>query len=70
MTCQFDRHGNRVWPAAKALFDHEHARVRVGSIAVPFGTCSEPSSLNAPKNWRLPAQPAVSSGQLNRQNPS
>lgn len=44
---QFDRHGNRVWPAAKALLDHEHARLRVGAVAVPFGTCSEPSNVKA-----------------------
>ncbi|MFL0395172.1 tyrosine-type recombinase/integrase [Streptomyces albus] len=47
VTYQFDRHGNRVWPAAKALLDHEHARMRVGSVAVPFGTCSEPSNVKA-----------------------
>lgn len=44
---QFDRHGNRVWPEAKALLDHEHARMRVGAVAVPFGTCSEPSNVKA-----------------------
>ncbi|MCI2422876.1 site-specific integrase [Saccharopolyspora sp. K220] len=44
---QFDRHGNRIWPAAKALLDHEHARLRVGAVAVPFGTCSEPSNVKA-----------------------
>ncbi|MEV5544482.1 tyrosine-type recombinase/integrase, partial [Saccharopolyspora shandongensis] len=44
---QFDRHGNRIWPEAKALLDHEYARMRVGSVAVPFGTCSEPSNVTA-----------------------
>jgi integrase len=44
---QLDRHGNRVWPEAKALLDHEHARMRVGAVAVPFGTCSEPSNVKA-----------------------
>ncbi|RSM58176.1 transposase [Kibdelosporangium aridum] len=44
---QLDRHGNRVWPEAKALLDHEHARMRVGAVTVPFGTCSEPSNVKA-----------------------
>ena len=47
VTLQFDRHGNRVWPQAKALLDHEHARMRVGTVSVPFGTCSEPSNVKA-----------------------
>lgn len=44
---QFDRHGNRVWPQANALLQHQHARMRVGTVAVPFGTCSEPSNVKA-----------------------
>jgi len=44
---QFDRHGNRLWRDAKALLDSEHARRAVGEVAVPFGTCSEPSNVQA-----------------------
>ncbi|MGV9680274.1 site-specific integrase [Nocardia sp. NPDC003482] len=44
---QFDRHGNRVWREAKALLDSEHLRRAVGEIAVPYGTCSEPSNVAA-----------------------
>lgn len=44
---QFDRHGARIWKDAKALLDHEHARMRVGAVAVPFGTCTEPSNVSA-----------------------
>ncbi|HEY6791153.1 MAG TPA: tyrosine-type recombinase/integrase [Trebonia sp.] len=44
---QFDRHGNRVWRDARALLDDEHARYAVGSVAVPYGTCTEPSNVAA-----------------------
>ena len=44
---QFDRHGNRVWRVARALLDDEHARYAVGSVAVPYGTCTEPSNVAA-----------------------
>ena len=44
---QFDRHGNRVWREARALLDDEHARYAVGSVAVPYGTCTEPSNVAA-----------------------
>ncbi len=47
---QFDRHGNRLWRGAKALLDSEHARRAVGEVAVPFGTCSEPSNVQAGGN--------------------
>ena len=43
----FDRHGNRVWRDAHALLDSEHARYAVGEIAVPYGTCGEPSNVQA-----------------------
>jgi len=43
----FDRHGNRVWHDAHALPDSEHARYGVGQIAVPYGTCTEPSNVQA-----------------------
>ncbi|MGH8887981.1 MAG: transposase [Egibacteraceae bacterium] len=43
---QLDRHGNRVWRAAKQLGDSEHTRRAVGEAAVPFGVCAEPSNVN------------------------
>jgi integrase len=43
----FDRHGNRIWRDAQALLESEHARYAVGEIAVPYGTCSEPSNVQA-----------------------
>jgi hypothetical protein len=43
----FDRHGNRVWRAAQALLDSEHARRALGEVAVPFGVCTEPSNVRA-----------------------
>jgi integrase len=47
---QFDRHGNRTWRDARALLDDEHARYAVGSVAVPYGTCTEPSNVAAGGN--------------------
>ena len=44
---QFDRHGNRIWRDAAALLDSEHARYAVGEVAVPYGTCTEPSNVQA-----------------------
>src|SRR5438034_2518907 len=44
---QFDRHGNRTWRDAAALLDDEHARYAIGSVAVPYGTCTEPSNVAA-----------------------
>ena len=44
---QLDRGGNRVWTEARALLDSEHQRLAVGQVAVPFGTCSEPSNVKA-----------------------
>ncbi len=44
---QFDRHGNRVWRQATALLDSEHARYAIGAVAVPYGTCGEPSNVQA-----------------------
>jgi hypothetical protein len=43
----FDRHGNRIWRDAHALLESEHARYAVGEVAVPYGTCSEPSNVQA-----------------------
>jgi integrase len=47
---QFDRHGNRTWRDARDLLDDEHARYAVGSVAVPYGTCTEPSNVAAGGN--------------------
>jgi site-specific recombinase XerC len=44
---QFDRHGNRIWRQATALLDAEHARYAIGEVAVPYGTCAEPSNVQA-----------------------
>lgn len=44
---QFDRHGNRVWRDTVTLLDTEHARYAVGQVAVPYGTCTEPSNVQA-----------------------
>ena len=46
-TLSFDRHGNRIWRDARALLDSERARHAVGEVAVPYGTCSEPSNVQA-----------------------
>ncbi len=44
---QFDRHGNRIWRDARSLLDAEHARYAIGEVAVPYGTCTEPSNVQA-----------------------
>ena len=46
-TLSFDRHGNRIWRDARALLDSERARHAVGEVAVPYGTCTEPSNVQA-----------------------
>ncbi|ABH00790.1 possible transposase (plasmid) [Rhodococcus jostii RHA1] len=46
-TMHFDRHGNKIWREARALLDSEHLRRAVGEVAVPYGTCSEPSNVAA-----------------------
>ena len=46
-TMQFDRHGISIWRHAQALLDDESLRPAVGSVAVPYGTCSEPSNVAA-----------------------
>jgi hypothetical protein len=43
----FDRHGNRIWRDAQALLESEHARYAIGEVAVPYGTCTEPSNVQA-----------------------
>jgi hypothetical protein len=44
---QFDRHGNRIWRDALALLDSERARYAAGSVAVPYGTCTQPANVQA-----------------------
>ncbi|WP_292975799.1 transposase [Mycobacterium sp.] len=46
-TMQFDRHGNRLWRQAKVLLEDEHLRRAVGEVAVPYGSCSEPTNVAA-----------------------
>ncbi|MGH3185019.1 MAG: hypothetical protein ACRDOE_24365, partial [Streptosporangiaceae bacterium] len=46
-TLSFDRHGNRIWRGARALLDSERARRSIGEVAVPYGTCCEPSNVQA-----------------------
>ena len=43
----FDRHGSRIWRDAHALLESEHARHAIGEVAVPYGTCTEPSNVRA-----------------------
>ena len=43
----FDRHGSRIWRDARALLDSERARHAIGEVAVPYGTCTEPSNVQA-----------------------
>jgi hypothetical protein len=44
---QFDRHGGHLWRETQALLDHEHARHALGQVSVPYGTCREPSNVQA-----------------------
>jgi integrase len=44
---QFDGRGNRTWHEGRALLEHEHQRLAVGQVAVPFGICTEPSNVKA-----------------------
>jgi integrase len=43
----FDRHGNRIWRDAHALLESERARHAIGVVAVPYGTCTEPTNVKA-----------------------
>ena len=43
----FDRHGNRIWRDAHTLLESERARHAVGEVAVPYGTCTEPTNVKA-----------------------
>jgi integrase len=44
---QFDAAGRRVFHDITGLLADEHARMRVGQVAVPFGMCTEPSNVKA-----------------------
>jgi hypothetical protein len=44
---QFDGRGQHVWSQARVLLESEHQRLVVGQVAVPFGTCTEPSNVQA-----------------------
>ncbi len=44
---QFDGQGRRVMLEIRGLLADEHARMRVGQVAVPFGICTEPSNVKA-----------------------
>jgi integrase len=44
---QFDGQGRRVMLQIRGLLADEHARMRVGQVAVPFGTCTEPAHVKA-----------------------
>ena len=46
-TMQFDRRGNRVWRRAEVMLEDEHLRRAVGEVAVPYGSCGEPSNVAA-----------------------
>ena len=43
----FDRHGKRIWRDAHTLLESERARHAVGEVAVPYGTCTEPTNVQA-----------------------
>ena len=44
---QFNAAGQRVFTSIAGLLADEHARMRVGQVAVPFGMCTEPSNVKA-----------------------
>jgi hypothetical protein len=44
---QFNAAGQRVFTSIAGLLSDEHARMRVGQVAVPFGMCTEPSNVKA-----------------------
>jgi integrase len=46
-TLSFDRHGNRIWRVAHALLESERTRHAIGEVAVPYGTCTEPTNVKA-----------------------
>ncbi|GLY67625.1 hypothetical protein [Amycolatopsis taiwanensis] len=44
---QVGGHGRRVFGEISGLLAHEHARLRVRQVAVPFGICTEPANVKA-----------------------
>ena len=42
-----DGAGRRLWHSVDGLLDSDRARQRVGEVAVPFGSCTEPSNVRA-----------------------
>lgn len=44
---QVNRSGERTRPAVQRLLEAEHLRDAVGQVAVPFGTCQEPTNVRA-----------------------
>ena len=44
---QFDRSGTHVWRQAETLLEAEHARLAIGQVSVPYGTCTEPTNVQA-----------------------
>ena len=44
---QIDRHGTRTMPVVAQLLESERLRRQVGQIAVPLGSCTEPSNVKA-----------------------
>lgn len=44
---QFDGQGRPIIARVAGLLADEHARLRVGQVAVPFGICTEPSNVKA-----------------------
>jgi integrase len=43
----FDRHGNRTWRETEQILDSERLRQGLGQVAVPYGTCNEPTNVQA-----------------------
>lgn len=44
---QFDGQGRRVFSRIEGMLSDAHARMRIGQVAVPFGTCTEPANVKA-----------------------
>jgi hypothetical protein len=44
---QFDRNGTHVWRQAETLLEAERARLAIGQVSVPYGTCTEPTNVQA-----------------------
>jgi hypothetical protein len=59
---QFDSQGRRVMLQIRSLLADEHARMRVGQVAVPFGICTEPSNVKADGQACPTSSPAWAAG--------